>query len=820
MIEMKGTWRSRAAGGHAWQLVASWLIFACGMAMCGGVLVPASAAGSCSNEPRRVEQAYGAALPDCRAYELVSPLEKDDNGVSFTDSRASMSDTSPALIYYSPGSFGEAHSAFLDSPYLSRRGANAWSTQDISPPYADYLQSAVNETSYPFGELLFTPDLSRGLVLSKFTPLVGDEPAGFINLYIGNVDDDLYETVSNVLPEEPPFAHGSPVPQPEGASIDFEHVVFQSFASLVPGASHGEHEHVYEWSGGKLSQVDIGTGSATLSLEGSANVGSSQFNEPIIYGNAWHAVSSDGSRVFFTDGIEDKGTKQLFLRENAASPVEDCAIAEDACTVEVSGSQRTDTEGNPAPDPHGPQSAYYRDASVDGARVFFTSRAELTNDAYTGVEDNAANLYEYSVETGVLHDLTVDRSDAHGAAVVGLVAASEDGSYVYFVANGVLADGAPAGDCKIEEEREPALVDRACDLYVEHYDGSEWEPPRFIAQLAGSTTQEFDREQSSGRFENHDEMDWVGYERSNSDYGPGWHTARVTADGTRLAFESELSPTRYDNALSPSSEPGDCGESGRCREVYLYNAVTQNLVCVSCNPDPAAQPTGPAELGGHEVEPAGGGLGVEPSPYYVPRNLSEGGGRLFFQSPDALVPQDSNGLLDVYEWEQPGVGSCTEDSSNFTPGSGGCIFAISDVAGGHESHFMDASSSGDNVFIATSNQLVPEADEDTRTNVYDARVGGGFSVMSALPACVNADSCKPPVSPQPGVLAPPASATFAGTGNAIPLSRPRGVVKPRPLTSGQQLTRALKSCRKKYKRSERRRAACGRDARKRYRKGK
>ena len=73
--------------------------------------------------------------------------------------------------------------------------------------------------------------------------------------------------------------------------------------------------------------------------------------------------------------------------------------------------------------------------------MFFTSRVELTNDADTGPEDNAANLYEYDFEKPEgerLSDLTVDTVDPDGAGVLGLVTASEDGSYVYFVAEGEL----------------------------------------------------------------------------------------------------------------------------------------------------------------------------------------------------------------------------------------------------------------------------------------------------------------------------------------------------------------------------------------------
>jgi hypothetical protein len=105
------------------------------------------------------------------------------------------------------------------------------------------------------------------------------------------------------------------------------------------------------------------------------------------------------------------------------------------------------------------------------------------------------------------------------------------------------------------------------------------------------------------------------------------------------------------------------------------------------------------------------------------------------------------------------------------------VFGISDVAGAYESKFMDATPNGDNVFIATQDRLVP-SDTDTREDVYDVRVGGGFPVVVGVPACTNADSCKPPVSPQPGVFAAPGSATFSGPGNPAP--PPQVVVKPKP----------------------------------------
>jgi hypothetical protein len=398
--------------------------------------------------------------------------------------------------------------------------------------------------------------------------------------------------------------------------------------------------------------------------------------------------------------------------------------------------------------------------------VFFTSRVELTNYADTK-EDENANLYECELveERGEqkckLTDLTPE--NAEGARVLGLVTASEDGSYVYFVAEGKLTN-------EKNGEGEQAVAGQP-NLYLSH--GGK---VTFIATLApsvGGKFSGFGNEEKNG-----DEVDWVGTEGFSSfDFGPGQHAARVTPDGTLLAFESELPLTKYD---SQATGAGECAYE-RCREVYLYDAVTGRLICVSCDPSESSRPVGPAALGGHER--LGGGLfaGVEPKPYYLPRNISEGGGRLFFQSSDALVPSDSNGRLNVYEWERPGVGSCTVASATYAAGKEGCIFPISDVAGSSESFFMDASASGDDVFIATGDQLT-SSDTDSREDVYDVRVGGGFPVSVPAPVCVNADSCKPPVSPQPEVFGAPASATFAGPGNPAVVPPPPAVVKPNPKT--------------------------------------
>ena len=234
-------------------------------------------------------------------------------------------------------------------------------------------------------QLLFTPELSRGLVKSIYDPLVGGEPAGFINLYVADLASSpvSYQTATPVTPPgvEPSSYDGGSgeQPQPGGVSTDLSHVVFQQDASLTAGASPG-HEHVYEWAAGKLSQVDVPPEKVKFKhddqIGGPAEKGPEQ-------GDTWHAVSENGSRVFFTGGESSAASEeelgQLYVREDPiGSTEEECSGPGEACTVEVSKSQRTTCNvqrkaiepptyvcnGKPEPDPHGPQPAWFRDASA------------------------------------------------------------------------------------------------------------------------------------------------------------------------------------------------------------------------------------------------------------------------------------------------------------------------------------------------------------------------------------------------------------------------------------------------------------------------
>jgi hypothetical protein len=372
-----------------------------------------------------------------------------------------------------------------------------------------------------------------------------------------------------------------------------------------------------------------------------------------------------------------------------------------------------------------------------------------------------------------------------------VLGAAEDGSYVYFVADGVQAAGAVPGDCK--NGGEPANA--TCNLYVSHEGHT-----RFIATLSGD-----------------DEPDWsVALKHM---------TSRVSPNGEWLAFMSDRSLTGYDNADAVSNRPDE--------EVYLYDAVNDKLVCTSCDPT-GARPVGVEYknlnnglVGGSRVWEENQWLAANIPGWtqyslldsvYQSRYLSNEG-RLFFDSNDALVAQDTNGEEDVYEYEPIAVGGitgCLESSLTFDRATDGCVGLISSGASIGESAFLDASGDGSDVFFLTAARLVRE-DVDSSLDVYDAH-----ECTNDLPCpstgeptreeCKSASTCRAAPAAQPSIYGAPASATFIGVGNiGVPHA---AIVKIKPVTREAKFVMALKVCSKQ--KIKRRRTSCEQRVRKKY----
>ena len=468
--------------------------------------------------------------------------------------------------------------------------------------------------------------------------------------------------------------------------------------------------------------------------------------------NVRGAISSDGSRVFWCEisCFSSLSSSPLLVRDTAIDQ-----------TVRID--QATD------------RNSEFQIATGDGSRVFYT--IELP-----GEFEKNAQLWECTLVV-VAGKLECERTEV-AAEIEGIVPGiSGGGTSVYFDSNQALVAGAEAG---------------GNNLYVSHFENGKW-VPRLIAVL--------DPTHAAGEGDTHD---WGKPNNLTEEM-----TTRVSPNGRYLAFMSDRSLTGYDNRDAISSEADE--------EVFLYDDQDHKLACASCSKS-GGRPAG-IHLGHGETEGlinAHGALNNHWVAADIPpwqsssaqnairesRYLSNDG-RLFFNSVAPIVPQDSNGLADVYEYEPEDVGSCAD--------SGGCVQLISSGKSGEESAFLEASESGSDAFFITSAKLTSQ-DTDTEYDVYDAHVCTAASPCVQPPAtppppCNNGEACKPAPTPQPAIFGAPASATFTGAGNpAKPASAP--AAKAKPLTRAQKLAKALKACRKDKSKSKR--SACEKQARKKY----
>jgi hypothetical protein len=777
-------------------------------------------------------------LPDGRAWELVSPADKDGSGIEPLRNEGGLIQAAAdgnSISYVANGPIvpePEGSRAPYPTQAIATRTAAGWSSQQIVTPRTKGEGFIPGEApEYRF----FSEDLSLSLVQPDNQALVEplEQPplapeATEKTMYVRNDADGSFlplvtpedDTADTAFGEKLDFVDATP---------DLSHVVLASGVPLVAGASAG----LYEWQSGQpLLPVSIlPDGEAATE----ATLGANNHN---VRG----AISQDGSRIFWTgdeevqNGAGTEVVRHLFMTE----PARDRTIQVDAAVAPIA--EPGEEEGEVG----------FQAASSDGSRVFFTDTARLTEDSnlapVAGSTTNPADLYECDIveEAGKpacrLQDLTVDRIANEQAGVLDVVpGVSEDGSSVYFVANGVLAPGASPGSCvRINIETPPAGA--TCNLY-EYHDGAI----TFIATLSDEDSPDWGRSEAVIK----------GGESSVepiqdlSDL-----TARVSPDGNYFAFMSNRSLTGYDNV-----DANPAADGARDEEVYLYDAATKLLTCVSCNPS-GAQPQGV-----FDTNQSGEGLGLlvdrredwafrphtaAPTAHWLagsipgwtplgisspaqalrqPRYLNDSG-RVFFDSADPLIAvagaqsreelvdgsQTQVGIESVYEFEPDAVGGCRRVE--------GCIGLISSGTSGQESAFVDASENGDDAFFVTAQPLVA-ADRDTNFDLYDARVCSSESPCltsegASSEACQTTDACRPVGPPAPASLSPSGSSILTGP-SSKPAQETRAVTetrkpgaKPKPLTRAQKLAGVLRRCRTRFKHAKTRRVACERQARKAY----
>ncbi len=364
-------------------------------------------ADDCPNATLRAQN-NSTQLPDCRAYELVSPVFKE----GFSPVFAGFTDDG-RLAYASNGNYagnGNGGAAITGgNQYVAIRSASGWPTTAVAPSGPDYY------TSTPALASALSSDLRSSLWLMRR----GDETNAVSDLYVRR-PDDVFARIGPALDPLAPLATSLGATK-FSASDDLSHVVF----SVGGDGRDGTYE--YEGTGSDQPRlVSVDNAGQRMALGCGTQIGSLD--------SYYRAISAEGRVIFWTP-------------ECAAPPV--YARVGGATTIEASASQCTRGPSDPGGACNADSAAVFEGANADGTRVYFKTDQQLVNSD----TDATTDLYECDIPSGTptavgpvnpcpdLHEVS---GAAAGAEVQGVTRISDDGSRAYFVATGVLAANAGA----------------------------------------------------------------------------------------------------------------------------------------------------------------------------------------------------------------------------------------------------------------------------------------------------------------------------------------------------------------------------------------
>jgi hypothetical protein len=581
----------------------------------GGVKPPPA----CPNDALRLP--FSAALPDCRAYELVTPPNTNGrppgggfNGVYFPTLEASPDGNRLSFLVEGgtiPGF--EAAGAFNGDPYRSTRGAEGWGTEATGPSGKEAVGPEPGSTS-PDQTYSFWEDIET------ITPYVRYPDGHSAIVGRGSLADDPHVEAELIT---------------EGGG----HIIFKSKSKSIPieeDSPAAGLSAVYDRTADEVTHVVSLLPGDVTPTENATYLG----------------ASNDGEGIVFSIG------SAIYVRLHNTE------------TLKVSGS-----------------GAVFAGISEGGGRVFYLKGGDL----FAFRAEKPAEPIEFS-ESG-------------DATVVNVAA---DGTRAYFVSPSVLTNGGePNPNGEIAEPGEEGEQ----NLYL-----SEEGQISFVGRV---TERDIEGEESNGL-----KRDGMGLWLPSLKNEPAIDSSRTTPTGATLLFESRADLTGF--------------ESGGFAQVYRYDLEEGRLDCLSCNRT-ATAPTSDASL--QSIAPEQ--FAPEPASSHLEiHNQSPDGKRAFFQSAEPLVIGDTDGKLDVYEWEEEGVGTCEE--------AGGCVYLISGPHSAGADYLYAMSESGDDVFFRTSDELLPR-DVEATLSIYDARVEGGFPEPATGTPCVEGETCHPLPSPPPNL---------------------------------------------------------------------
>jgi hypothetical protein len=917
--------------------------FACIAAAFALGAAPALASAPCANEQVRGEsdlspvtgEPYSRELPDCRAFEMVSPLDKQSEGAeqlvgsAYQEYGLAASPEGEASGWESGGQFAGEENFYgglvFHNGYVSRRGPSGWSTSGTFAPAA-----LIGFPAFIGLNSFFTSDLRSGQASCGEAQTVvetGGVRSAFVCAARALRQGTLEYTPWQVASFAPPRAVSLQAENRYyvGASADLSRLFVQPGSSLraadvadleqrfidtrLEQAGEGYGAVLYEVmpSGSLLRAVNVDNSGRLLvngveksetqpepegPLTGDAlHPGYNGLGETGIEGTSYHAISQSGQTVFFSATPPGAVVPLVALyarihcvpaeggpwcREDGNGEyLETIAVSDPSqaecpsCVRPVSVANATLNEGSTVAtvpsggfpnvsagmEVSGPgipggtfvssvskntltlsnaasagasgvelgfamaKGATFQGASADGSKVFFTTTQSLLPG---DKNKTATDLYEYRFitrqeELDGKSRLTLISSGAEGEQVTGVVRVSSDGSHVYFVARGEVARGLP-------EEEENANGEKwgPGEENVYGYDTSSGSL-KFVVAGFNASHEGIKKMEVFGAAGVHEEEVSLDAHRA----------AQTTPDGRYLAFSMRVVARAGDT--NPASVSA----------AYLFDFETGTLTwiskpapgCTGCGGEgrEALIPATPTSMGGAQPEiedfdRAISGESEAEAPGRTPRERHDGEYVLFVTS-EKLQSGDENKSssnvyagIDLYEWHCPsgcphpsqeGVVSMISAGQGIREGK--AIPKDNQVGETTSGESVAMSASGSDIFFINEGAQLVKQDADAITDVYDARVDGGFPAPPPAPACAD-ESCQPQEPPmQQFALA--TSSVFAAAGNLAPpatgtLAFTTTTPRPKALTRKQRLAKALKACQRKH--SKRRRAACKARARRKY----
>ena len=728
------------------------------------VLPSVASAETCPNAEYRVGPS--ANLPDCRAYEQVTPVEKA-GGIFVPQQMGVGAEGTPDLVTESFTAIAGLQNDYgiPGGLYATERTASGWVTSAMPPPASEYQLADIG-----FIPLVGTSlDARSGLWFARGLSW----PENRVDLLVTRPGGAIEDAGTVTPPDTPPSGIGKIISTPpggsEGISVlgwsnDLSHILYSQQRVFWPFDTTEQERNLdttslYELVGtGNSQPMLVGLGDEGKLISNCGTTLGSEFEEAATVRYAENAVSAEGNTVVFTavNGRGCSGVNELYARvDNGLPDAHTVAISEPS---KAEGSVPGDCEACDT-EPAVRAAARFEGASTDGSKVFFSTEQPLLGN------DKTLNIYEYDFDapagervvrvTGGDSTVSNPTAEVEGHAVV----VSEDGSHVYFVAHGVLTTD-PNSQGQVAQQG-------ANNLYVFERD-AQYPTGRtaFVADLSVS-----------------DESLWQGNNAAAVD---------VTSDGDFLVFASRT------EHLTPD-------DTSTVAQVFEYDALTGSLVRVSIGQD-GYNDNGNTDVAEASI-PERRMYGSEPTNYWSGLTVSADGSYVFFQSTDGLTPQALNHKIigekpelnqtsgppvyanNVYEYHDGNVYLISDGRDvSQAPGNG----ELSDV------ELVGTDASGADVLFTTADRLAP-TDIDSNVDVYDARIDGGFPAP-VVPQSCSGDACQGPLSPAPILLSP--GSEFQAGGNP-PLASPAPAAKPKAKKAAKKKIGKKKGAGRKAKKARR-----------------